>query len=235
MSIRNLTNKDWSIFDNDLQNEYDRCENLFNEDLIRYIFVQSYSKMNSIKTVKSARIEVSYRKNSGIGTPLKLNQSVINYEELNRCRADLYYESNDEVVELKFHRRSIYSGNCTSSKLGSVLNDFNRLSVLKNNGKYSIYVCDEQMKNYFEKHHSTLYPMFDFDNVAVCSMLKVKDHSGKKGLGEILKKAFYSFEIDKRGFDITQFGYNVRLLHKAKINGNTVNKNLYLYVFEILV
>lgn len=234
MSIRKLTNKDWNQFDNDLQNEYNRCENLFNEDLVRYVFVQSYSKMNAIKTVKRARIEVPYRKDPGIGTPLRVNQSVINPDELNRCRADLYYESDDEVIELKFHRRSIYSGNCTSSKLGSVLNDFNRLSVLKNDGKYSIYVGDEQMKEYFKKHQSTSYPMFDFDNIAVGDIFKLKDHSGEKGFGEILKRAFNSFD-ERRGLDITQFGYKVKVLHKAKINGNMVDKNLYLYVFEILI
>lgn len=239
MCIRKLTNKDWNQFDNDLQNEYNRCENLFNEDLLRYVFVQSYVKMNAIKTVKSARIEVPYIKSSS--TPLKLKNPPTVSLKTTKCRADLYYKSDDEVIEFKFHRRSPYSSNCTGSDLGSVLNDFNRLSILNNSGKYAIYCCDEEMKRYFTKNHSTNYPMFEFDKINVGDVFSLTNHAGRKGFKDILKHAFASFisgdEYNKNPnlFNITQFGYKVKLLHKAKINGNTVDKNLYLYVFEILV
>lgn len=182
MSLRSLSISDWDRIRDFLQNEYTRCGNLFNEDLLRYFFVESYSKIVSTQTVSSAIIEVPYIKSKSTGTPLKLKNPPAVSLKTTKCRADLYYKSDDEVIEFKFHRRSPYSACCTGSDLGSVLNDFNRLSILDNSGKYEIYCCDEDMKRYFTKKHSTNYPMFDFDKIKAGDVFPLIDHAGKKDL-----------------------------------------------------
>ena len=145
-----------------------------------------------------------------------------------------------KLLSLSFIGQQDYSKSCTGSDLGSLLNDFNRLSIIANNKKYSIYVCDQYMENYLIKNHSENFPILNF-NSQIQEFVPQEMYYNKNGFKDILKHAFNSFldkedyDKDPSKFDLTKFNYKVKLLYKNYISNNKSNdeQNMYFYVFEI--
>ena len=100
-----------------------------------------------------------------------------------------------KLLSLSFIGQQDYSKSCTGSDLGSLLNDFNRLSIIANNKKYSIYVCDQYMENYLIKNHSENFPILNF-NSQIQEFVPQEMYYNKNGFKDILKHAFNSF-LDK--------------------------------------
>ena len=242
MNINKIKQNQWDDFTNNLQSHYNNEGYLFTEDLIRYWFVNYFMTIDKTKSKLNTEIEVPYLK--GSTTKLRLKKSCpISLKSSsageNRSRADLCYCNEDEVVEFKFNRCTRYSKSCTNSNLGSLLNDFNRLSILENKHKYSIYVCDEYMKNYLINRHKTNFPFLDF-NKTIATFTYSKEYYNMPNFKDILKNAFSSF-IDKDEyyknpslFDLRKFGYKIKLLYKNKISDSISGQNLYVFVFEII-
>lgn len=243
MNINKIKKKQWDNFTNCLQKYYNNEDYLFTEDLIRYWFIKYLMTIDKTKTKSNTEIEVPYLR--GGSTKLKLKTSCpiplkLSTTGKNRSRADLYYCNEDEVVEFKFHRCTMYSKSCTNSDLGSLLNDFNRLSILDNSNKYSIYVCDDYMKDYLIKYHKNNFPILDFNNANILQFNYNQLYYKITGFKDILKHAFSSFlnkeDFDKSPnlFDLTQFKYKIKLIYKNRILNNNSQKNLYLFVFEVI-
>lgn len=146
-----LTNTQINDFINEVTTAYNKAAHLITEDTIRSLLIKAMKV-----PVSNIEIEVPYVVNPGRKTngkknytPIKaLNSTWFNSE---RNRADIYYSTDDMVIEVKYHRATPYSDNCTTSKAGAVFNDFNRLSVIDNKQKLLVYVFDDKMRTYFEK------------------------------------------------------------------------------------
>ena len=235
MNINEITKEQWDGFTDNLQSHYKNEGYLFTEDLIRYWFVDYIRTIDLISPKGYTEIEVPYSKlNLKKNCPFRLK------EGKNRCRADLHYCGEDQVVEFKFHRSTMYSKSCTASDLGTLLNDFNRLSILDNKNKYSIYICDAFMEDYFINHHKTHFPFLDYNNTITTGFKYAEKFYEIENFMDILKHAFSSF-LDKKNyntnpsvFDLRKFKYEIKLIYKNSFVGTDSQKNLYLFVFEIL-
>lgn len=248
MKFSEITKQQFDDFNNKLQKHYDEEGNLFTEDLIRYWFIKFFQEIDPTKNRNNTLIEEPYVRADK--TKLKLKQNFklkTNKQNGNRSRADLFYSDNDEVFEFKYHRKTTYSKSCTGTNLGSLLNDFNRLSVLNNIKKYSIYVFDQEMKNYYiNPKHKNRFDFVNYDNIIRGNVYSFKKNLyGKNGIKEILTNAFASFYdkshyIDKYEdeYDFRKFNYNIKVLYKAEIKDNYNTKknqnNLYMIVYEII-
>lgn len=249
MKINEITNSQWDDFTKLLKEHYDKEDYLFTEDLIRYLFVNYLKEIDPtrLNSINNTKIEVPYLRGDKTklkikpNCPIKLKQ---NKKGKNRSRADLYYCDEDEVVEFKFSRCTEYSKSCTNSDLGALLNDFNRLSILENNNKYSIYVCDEYMKNYLTNNHKDRFPFlyYNNDNKLSKSFKYEEEYYSCPKFKDILKHAFSSFLNEEdfynnpSSFDLKKFGYEINLLYSNKIKKKEqdLQKNLYLFIFEII-
>jgi hypothetical protein len=184
------------------------------EDLIRYLFIKDIGFPNF-------KIEIPYRKickkrTNLLGLTFRCNKS----------RIDAIYanQKNKKVaIEFKFHRATNRSQSCNSTDLGSVINDWNRLSFLGDEFQKNlfVYVYDNGMKDYLskkaKKNMDCLW-MFKPDSEGRegivdkhFNSLKTKSSSG----GEIVKMAFSSFS---KG-DFSNLNYKVKIiLHSSLSN-----------------
>lgn len=213
----------YNAYVKDLERCFTSIPRLMTEDLVRHIFIKAHNP--------NCEIEVPYIRTKSPTTPLKINSRYFTYFQNSLSRADLYYEKgiaeitndgNDAVIEFKFHRCTKYSQNCTTSKIGSVFADLNRLSTLTNDTKYLIYVFDDNMFNYFKKCSKTAPdPRFYFD---VNSLSVGKSYAIAPSVATA--SGFLGSEFTKnalRGFDsavvkdMTAFCYSIELEYCAKI------------------
>ncbi len=146
-----LTNTQINDFINEVTTAYNKAAHLITEDTIRSLLIKAMKV-----PVSDIEIEVPYVVNPGRKTNGKKNYTPIKalkptWFNSERNRADIYYSTDDMVIEVKYHRETPYSANCTTSKIGAVFNDFNRLSVIHNKEKLLVYVFDNAMKKYFDK------------------------------------------------------------------------------------
>ena len=130
---------------------------IVDEDLIRYWFLCIHNT-NPI-------IEVAYKPNKKQHNYLKINPAHQQIFTSKKACADLYYADTDTVFEFKYHRKTDYSNNCTTTKVGTAFKDINRLSILENREKYFIYVFDDQMAGYYSNNSnkSKDFPQYYFD------------------------------------------------------------------------
>lgn len=201
----------YTDFKKELDAHFSDEPHLVTECLIRYLFIKAH------KT--EAEIEVPYRV-----LPIKPTK---NYLEYKRARVDLYYGNpEDAVFEFKYHRRTKYSDCCTATNMGKVFNDLNRLSVIDKTEKYFIYVFDENMKKYYEKHSP--FDILKMSRVNVGDKLNVNGAIDKLlagGYAEFKKQAFSGFTaIEFKNYDYT--------IEVKRIE--TLSNNYNLLIFEIL-
>ena len=223
----------YNAFVENLEKYFTSIPRLMTEDLVRHIFINAHSQI--------CDIEVPYIRTKAPTTPLKINSIKLSYFKNSLSRADLYYEKgvegitdneNDAVFEFKFHRCTKYSQNCTTSKVGSVFSDLNRLSTLTNASKHFIYVFDESMLNYF-KNSGTDSPRFYFD---VSSLSVGKSYAiapNAVTTPEFFRREFSLNAL--RGFNsavvtnMSAFRYNIELEYCAKIP----NVDYYLVSYKV--
>lgn len=168
-----LTPKQIDTFVDNLKNAYSIASHLITEDSIRHFFIEALVA-NGI-SINDIAIEVPYVVNpskKGKGKKSSTPISIIYKTWFNseRNRADIYCYSitgahsdfnrkanknHDIIIETKYHRATIYSANCTTSKAGEAFNDLNRLSMIDADNKYFVYVFDCEMYNSYngEKTH----------------------------------------------------------------------------------
>lgn len=140
----------YSAFEKELALRFNTISRLITEDLIRQWFIET-----QCLSIKSATIEVPYIQPTKAKkkTPLVVkNSSTFKRTGKNLPHADLYIKSYDAVIEFKYHKKSPYSATCKTTNMGKVFRDLNRLSTLNNEEKYFIYVFDQEMKDYYDKH-----------------------------------------------------------------------------------
>lgn len=137
----------YAVLKAELAKRFNTMAHLVTEDLIRQWFIETQNL-----SIGDIVVEKPYRL-----LKLKANfQGILN----NRARADLYYggknkqtgEKEDVVIEFKYHKKSPYSDTAKTTNMGEVFRDLNRLSTLDNQEKYFIYVFDQEMKDYYDKH-----------------------------------------------------------------------------------
>lgn len=193
-------------FEGELRKQLISMPHLITEDLIRHWFILD-QKLNLL----NVEIEKQYK---------SLCKKPSNITISDRSRIDLFYNIDNTAIEFKFHRATCYSDNCTATKAGFLFRDFNRLSLLKYNDKYVVYVLDDGMLNYYKKEYQPLISNFvnkksvsnfDFDKMKV----------GK----EFKKGAFSSFSVGT----FNQFNYNVSTIYANKLNGT----NYHLIIFKV--
>lgn len=123
-----------------LEKKFSKNYHLITEDLIRYWYI------TTIGEFENAAIERPYRNHE---ESLQLLKST-------RARADLYYSDTDVVIEFKFHKKLDSSCSCKTDNLGLVVGDMNRLSLLNCEHKLLIYIFDQEMYGYYQKHKPQL-------------------------------------------------------------------------------
>ena len=201
MKIDKLTKEQWDKFAKEIEKNREDYK-LFSEDLLRYYFIKYFEKNDLNKSIENTFVEEPYiRENEDAReTQLRLKSEKpynLTNDTKSRCRADLYYSDEGEVIEFKFHRKTDFSNSCTATKLGSVLNDFNRLSLLENNKKYSIYFFDEQMKKYYvsetKNNNSNKFDILNYDKVNIGDTFCPKTSQYTINQSS-LKSAFNSFD-----------------------------------------
>ena len=224
----------YSDYVSQLENYFSSISKLMTEDLVRHIFVMLHNK--------NCAIEVPYIRTKSPITPLKVKKTKLTYFKNSLSRADLYYErgvkgitddEKDAVIEFKFHRRTKYSQNCATSKIGSVFGDLNRLSLLKNDTKYLIYVFDKNMFDYFDKCMKPNDPRYYFNtkSLSVGSLYTIEPNPSTA-------PRFFEKEFSKnalRGFnsavasDMSAFCYDIELEYCGKIP----NVDYYLIAYKV--
>ena len=223
----------YSAYVRELEKYFTRIPKLMTEDLVRYIFMETHSQ--------NCDIEIPYIRTQSPATPLKINGMNLSYFQNSLSRADLYYEKGingitndgyDAVIEFKFHRCTRYSQNCTTSKIGSVFSDLNRLSTLTNGTKYIIYVFDKNMLNYFKGSNAgSPRSYFNVNSLSVGKSytiapdaVKTPDFFGR----EFSRNALHGFDktVVK---DMSSFCYNIELEHCAQIP----NVDYYLVAYKV--
>ncbi|MBE5740728.1 MAG: hypothetical protein E7352_06165 [Clostridiales bacterium] len=137
----------YAVLKAELAKRFNTMAHLVTEDLIRQWFIETQNL-----SIGDTVIEKPYRL-----LKLKANfQSRLN----SRARADFHYngqskqtgEKEDVVIEFKYHKKSPYSDTAKTTNMGEAFRDLNRLSTLANKEKYFIYVFDQEMKDYYDKH-----------------------------------------------------------------------------------
>ena len=226
----------YKVFESELEKYFKAERHLITEDLIRYIFVKIH---NSNK----AQIEVPYIRTKSPATSIKIKPTCLSYFNNSLARADLYYEKNssgitdgesDVVIEYKFHRCTKYSNNCTTSKIGSVFADLNRLSVLENNEKYLIYVFDQNMQNYFSRGLIPDSPRgyFDINQINVGDIYNISPSLSKNPEffgGDFSKNALKGFD-GRIVPDMSAFNYKIQLEYAGKFP----NVDFYTVIYKVL-
>ena len=223
-------------FIKEVKTEYNKAPHLITEDTIRSLLIKALNVPFS-----DIEIEVPYVVNPGPKTNNKRNYTpiiVLNKTWFNseKNRADIYYFSkklpvgfdlsnprpvadDDMVIEVKYHRATPYSDNCTTSKAGGAFNDLNRLSMIDAENKYFVYVFDDDMhdtynnggthydaKIFKDKFISGSKASINNNYPLVPTATKVKDF--KKNAFKTFKSAYADFKY---------FDYKVECVHNAPI------------------
>ncbi len=207
----------YTDFQKELNKQFSTIPHLITECLIRHWFIET-QKIN-------AEIEVPYYRSKAPFTPIKLKTGKKTYIKNSRFRADLYVNGEDTVIEFKYHRQTKYSNIATATNMGEVFNDLNRLSLSDNEEKYFIYVFDQKMKDYYEKHSP--FDMLKISEIKVGNTYKIDDKKDKViagGYAEFKKVAFKFFP--KRKFK--DFDYIVRVEY-----ANKICDDYYLIVYKV--
>ncbi len=213
-------------FNEILKTKFNNIPRLVTEDLIRFWFIESQNL-----NVPSVIIEKPYKNLHINENFIHINENFIDYLT-NRIRADLYYAPWDTVIEFKYHKKIESSDSCTTTNMGEVFRDLNRLSVLGNKEKYLIYVFDGEMKKYYDKRAVT--DILKFDKNSECKVsgeINIDENSNR----EFYKAAFSSFRDGYKNF--SKFNYTVRKVYSDKITSfkieNEKDTSFYLSVFKV--
>lgn len=214
-----LTNTQINDFINEVTTAYNTAAHLITEDTIRSLLIKALNV-----PVSDIEIEVPYVVNSGRKingkrdyTPIKvLNSTWFNSE---RNRADIYYYTDDMVIEVKYHRATPYSDSCTTSKAGEVFNDLNRLSMIDAKNKYFVYVFDSDMHDTYNKggtHYDAkiIKTTFNIGNTAVIDNNYPITSTSKK-VKNFKENAFKTFTDTHSNFIC--FDYDVQCVYNAPI------------------
>ncbi len=231
-----LTKNQINNFISEIENAYQNEPHLITEDTIRALLIKA---MNV--NLLDIEIEVPYVVNSSkkikgkkTNTPVIVsNPTWFNSE---RNRADIYYYSttidngcdlcetrpiadDDMVIEVKYHRETPYSANCTTSKAGSVFNDLNRLSVIDNKQKFFVYVFDKTMKTYFD---NVSRQFTDILKENAQNQTFTIDAKYDKMPQDAKNNAFRSFVVDSfsafHTYQVKIISYNMRSVNAQQFN-----------------
>ncbi len=226
-----LKNTQINDFINEVTSAYNKAAHLITEDTIRSLLIKAMKV-----PVSDIEIEVPYVVNPGTKTnknrnytPIKvLNSTWFNSE---RNRADIYYSTDDMVIEVKYHRVTPYSDSCTTSKAGEVFNDLNRLSMIDAKNKYFVYVFDDDMYNTYNgdrtNYNATiLKTTFNIGDTAVIDNNYPITSTSKK-VKNFKENAFKTFK-DKYS-DFSYFNYKVKCVY----NANIVSQKLWCIILEV--
>lgn len=244
-----LTPKQIDAFIVNVKNEYSIAPHLITEDSIRHFFIEALvaNGMNR----NDIAIEVPYVVNSskkGKGKKSNTPINIIDKTRFNseRNRADIYCYSipgvhsnlnrkanknNDIIIETKYHRATIYSVNCTTSKAGEAFNDLNRLSMIDADNKYFVYVFDNDMyKSY--NGGKTHYASDIFKKGFVVRSQKTIDSSypicpTATSVNDFKKNAFHTFKDSYSDFSF--FNYSVESIY----NGIIVKDKLWCIILKV--
>ena len=195
-------------FESKLNKEILTAPKQVTEDLIRYWFILD-QKLN----FSDVEIEKQYK---------LLNKKLNNITINERSRIDLFYNIDKTALEIKFHKATANSQNCTATKAGSLFRDFNRLSLLSYKDKYVIYVLDHNMLNYYKK--AKAYQKV-INNLANKKSVSNFDFGVMSVGSEFKKVAFSSFSVN----DFKSFNYSVNLEHATQLKGT----KYHLIIFKI--
>lgn len=193
---------------------------LMTEDLVRQDFIDSEGL-----SVGNTRIEYAYKK---LSPKTKFVGAL-----KDGARADLYYNDKEKVVvEFKYHKQVSTSTTDKTGRFGSVLCDLNRLGTLdQETEKYFIYVCDQEMKDYYDKKWNTKKELeFLFSKNAVAgSIYPIDGGIAALSLPKIaLENAFSSFNPPYTTF--ASLDYKVKVLRNQPIAGT----DYYLLILQVI-
>lgn len=186
---------------------------LFTEDYVRYVLICTLRK-KSIGINYS--IEVPYIRN---GKPTKFGLNNTSCFANEKSRLDLCVENGNgnpnDVIEFKFHRKTKYSNNCSTTKAGSVFNDLNRLSIISNsNNRYLVYVFDASMHSSLNHKNSyNAYVISDKFKNGSCARIDTTYHTlnnGKTYSEDFTNRALSSFNDNYKCF--SKFSYSVECI-----------------------
>lgn len=153
----------------------------------------------------------------------------------NLPHADLYIEDCDVVIEFKYHKKAEYSDTAKTMNMGEVFRDLNRLSTLDNKEKYFIYVFDQEMKEYYDKH------VFDILKVntnkgATLKSIDIETLIKGKKVKDFRNVALSSFDRNIVT-DFNYFSYTTNVLYSShvttykKFDGK--DDNMYMIVLQV--
>lgn len=231
-----LTSTQINDFINEVNSAYNTAAHLITEDTIRSLLIKAMKV-----PVSDIEIEVPYVVNPGTKTNKKRNCTPIKvldstWFNSERNRADIYYFStklpvgfdlsnprpvavDDIVIEVKYHRATPYSDNCTTSKAGGAFNDLNRLSMIDAKNMYFVYVFDNDMHDTYNiggTHYDAkiFKDTFKSGNVASINNNYPVVPTAKK-IKDFKQNAFKTFQSAYT--DFKYFDYDVQCAYNAPI------------------
>ena len=221
-------------YEQKLSREISAQPHLVTECLIRHWFTDVHGK--------NVKIEVPYvrvdKKGKSI-TPIHIKPKYKGCLASNKVRADLCadiwkLEANEKantVIEFKYHRRTDYSRNCTTTKLDSLFADMNRLSIVDAEDKYLIYVFDDDMRKYFgsdRKENKQARECFDLNSISINSTRKITSTTISSCGKEFQRVAMSDFDLKKLS---ASGGLNYTIT--AKYAKKIPDTDLYMIIYQI--
>ena len=224
-------------YEQKLSREISAQPHLVTECLIRHWFTDVHGK--------NVEIEVPYVRVDKSGksiTPIHIKPKYNGCLASNKVRADLcadicppeaelYGRKAEAVIEFKYHRATKYSRNCTTTKLGSLFADMNRLSIVDADDKYLIYVFDDDMRKYFgsnRKENKQARECFDLNSISINSTRKITSTTVSSCGKEFPRVAMSDFDLKKLS---ASSGLNYTIT--AKYAKDIPRTNLYMIIYQI--
>lgn len=207
---------------------------LFTEDYIRYVLIDT---LRNSKIGNDYKIEIPYIRN-GTSTLFVLNNT--NCFSNEKSRLDLCVQSNgktEDTIEIKFHRKTAYSRNCTTSKAGSVFNDLNRLSAIDSKyNRYLVYVFDSDMHDALNNTCISYNSYVISDNFSQGSIITINNQyhtiqNGKNYSKDFTNRALSSFNNQYN--DFKKFNFDVKCIYNDNKGFKVGKSDLWCIVLEV--
>lgn len=136
-----------------------------------------------------------------------------------------------DAIEIKYHRKSNSQSN-TTSKLGGLLNDINRLICVENNDRYLFYLTDYEMNNYLTSKKAPLnikefYELEKNFEMNLIDLLNSKNNVKHKHFDDTAYNSIKDINIFKK------YARKFKVISLLDFNDGILHNKHYLRVFKI--
>lgn len=199
------------------------------EDSIRYLLFYSIIKgTNFVINPNEITLETKYSQLKS----KNIDKFMSNPSEFELdTQIDDPYSNEKDAIEIKYHRKSNSQSN-TTSKLGGLLNDMNRLICIDGNDKYLFYLTDNEMNNYLTSKQAPLcikqfYELSKKSYVNLIDCLNSKNNTKHKHFDET------SYNSINNIADFKKYARKFRIVSLLDLNDGKLPLDHYLRVYKI--